>query len=629
MLSLAHWPQPLIARIFQASLTFPPPFHPPLGRYSSSFIVPYPSLASSTMAAPAIPPGTQPSSPQIHRSLSEPPPSHQPDPLDPMNYEYPDLAGSVHAVFDTQLPGAAIDPTQSSQNSHDEPGDSGSGGLPPSPPRPSRRAEKAPARDPPSFGLFGASQDRTQDLFFPPTIGSQNRFVLPEPTSPLPYLVQVTATLPGRFENISRRFQDVEAALHKCNARVDSTYHLHETLHEAQMEASNKCYRIMEHILSEFNNLVSALNQGRRPTRPPTPLPNRPAPPTAHPTARTTEPIHAPPPAVTHSPTDATNLLAVPEVVITAPARPPLPTSGPSTAATRTRLPRKSAEGPKNYVDKPLTPSPQSSPDPLNPPTVAGPSRPAPNYAAAAAAGGAFQPVISRRNRNHRNRSSRTTAGSPPSDIRARQLVVIRHDQDTPLTPTLCMSIVNNIRARLRTTTCPSLICEVKSSAKGNLVLTTDSTTLAQDVWPFWKHIILGLNDSRIGPFDLALNQQRLPLYISNVPLSYPRGGSNRSWHPDDWDTAALERLKIDISSSNGVEAVDRPFAIGTLAGMKSNNREHCAFVVNLIRNPASEELARSELAAVAGRRVFCREWFPDAHRSYCDRCLSPGHHLM
>ena len=62
---------------------------------------------------------------------------------------------------------------------------------------------------------------------------------------------------------------------------------------------------------------------------------------------------------------------------------------------------------------------------------------------------------------------------------------------------------------------------------------------------------------------------------------------------------------------------------------MQSNNREHCAFVVDLIRNPASEELARSELAAVAGRRVFWTEWFPDAHRSYCDRCLSPGHHLM
>ena len=159
------------------------------------------------MATPAVPPDIQIFASPIHRSHSEPPPSHQPDPLDPMNFDYPDLAGSVHAVFDTQLPGAAIDPTQSSQDSQEEPDTSGTGGLPPT----SRRAEKAPARDPPSFGLFGASQDRTQDMFFPPTIGSRDRSVLPEPTSLLPFLVQVNASLPGRFESISHRFQDMEA----------------------------------------------------------------------------------------------------------------------------------------------------------------------------------------------------------------------------------------------------------------------------------------------------------------------------------------------------------------------------------------------------------------------------------
>ena len=169
-------------------LTICPSFHPPLGRYPCSFIVPYPSLASSTMAATlAVPPDIQPPSPQVHRSHSEPPPSHHPDPLDPMNFDYPDLGGSVHTVFDTQLPGAASDPTQSSQDSQEE--HTGSGGLPPT----SRRAEKAPARDPPSFGLFGASQDRTQNLFFSPTAGSFNPDRLPEPSSPLPYLVQAFA----------------------------------------------------------------------------------------------------------------------------------------------------------------------------------------------------------------------------------------------------------------------------------------------------------------------------------------------------------------------------------------------------------------------------------------------------
>ena len=286
------------------------------------------------------------------------------------------------------------------------------------------------------------------------------------------------------------------------------------------------------------------------------------------------------------------------------------PSALPLPDSRRPHLPRKSAEEPKKYFDKPLTPSPQSSPDPLNPPAVAGPS----SYANAAAAGGAFQPVISRHNRNHRN-----IAGSPPptplpTEAKARQLVHIRHDTEIPLTASPCMSIVNNICSRLRPTTCPGSIGEVKSSARGNLVLTTDRSVLAQDLWPYRKHIIHGLNDSHLEPFDLTLYQTRLPVYISNVPLSYPRGGDNRSWHPDDWDTTALERLKADMSSWNAVEAVDRLFAVGTLAGFKSKGQAHCAFVVNLIRNPASEELARSALAAIAGCRVFCRERFPDAH---------------
>lgn len=475
-------------------------------------------------------------------------------------------------------------------DSQEEPEVTGSGSLPPT----SRRAEKAPTRVPPSFGLFGTSQDRTQDLFFPPTIGSQSQAALPEPTSPLPYLVQLNASLPRRFESISHRFQDMEAALLKCNTRVESVYRLHETLHEAQIQGTNKCLRVMEHMLSEFNNLVIAVNQGRHPThpaRPATPLPPRPR------TAPTTTPR---PPA------------SPPRVVITASTQVALlfPAQPTSTHSTRTRLPLKSAEGPKNYVDKPLTPSQQSSPDPLNTPTVAGPSGAAPSYASAAATGGAFQPVISCRNRNHRNRSSRPSPPSP-SNEKARQLVAICHDHKIPLTPSLCMMIVNNIGSHLRLTTCPGSVCEVKGRAKGNLVLSTDRMILAQDLWLYRKHIILGLNDSRLGPFDLVLNQWRPPLYISWVPLSYPRGGETRFWHPDDWDTAALESLKADISASNAVEAEDRPFAVGTLAGMKSNGIDHCAFRVNLIWNPAAEELARNELAVIAGRQDFLPRMVP------------------
>ena len=359
------------------------------------------------MATPAVPPGIQPSPPQIHRSLSEPPPSHQPDPHDPMNFEYPDLHGSVHAVFDTQLPGGAVDsPTQASQ---EEPDGSGSGGLPPT----SRRAEKAPCRDPPSFGLFGASQDRTQDLFFPPTIGSRDRTRLPEPTSPLPYLVQLNAMIPGKFENVYHRFHDVDSALAKANSRLDCLYHQQEMLQETLLNAVNASLRSTEHMRAEFNNLTKAFNHREPPARatisPALPLPRKPTVP--------------PNPTRPSAPRTATDTLIVPEVVITTPAgsshpptlgtTPSATPAPPTSSSTRTRLPRKSAEGPKNYVEKPLTPSPHSSPDPLNPPTIAGPSRSAPSYASAAASGGAFQPVISRRNRNHRNRTPRP-ASSPP-----------------------------------------------------------------------------------------------------------------------------------------------------------------------------------------------------------------------
>ena len=214
-----------------------------------------------------------------------------------MNFDYPNLASSVHAVFDTQLPGAAIDPTQDSQ---EEPAVTGSGGLPPT----SRRAEKAPARDPPSFGLFGASQDHTQDLFFPPTIGSRDRSKLPEPTSPLPFLVQLNASLPGRFESINHRFHDIDGALLKCNSRVEAVYHLHETLHEAQIEATNLCTRSLINMQKEFAKLLAALNSeshAPRPIRPATPLPSRlPAPPpaVARPVPRVSAAPAIPPPSL-------------------------------------------------------------------------------------------------------------------------------------------------------------------------------------------------------------------------------------------------------------------------------------------------------------------------------------------
>ena len=210
-----------------------------------------------------------------------------------------------------------------------------------------------------------------------------------------------------------------------------------------------------------------------------------------------------------------------------------------------------------------------------------------------------------------------------------KTFLLMRRNTEPALSPSLRLTITKNIRDRLQYTTGTGSISLIRSSAKGNLVLTTNPKHKAQDLWPYRKQISLGPNDSQIGPFDLQLNLMRLPVYISNVPLPYPNGGATNTWHPEDWTDSALDLLKKDISSSNAVEAVDRPFTIGTLASLKANRMTTCAFVVNLIRSPTSLELLKAGHLTIGGRRAICREWFHDARRSFCERCLTPGHHQI
>ena len=503
-----------------------------------------------------------------------------------MNYEYPDLGGSVHAIFDTQLPGADIDSPSQSQETIMSPTTAAN-----------RRAEKAPAQNPnpPSFGLFNtvsySSRDRTQEPFFPATIGSINRdSAAPQPATAHQTMMVAICKTTGLMEIFNHKIDDLYNNSIKTNARVNLLSHAMEEV----IETLNKNLVAFEKLQRTLDSKGAPTRQPAA-TRPAIPLPTKP----------------------------------IPEVVIVRPrpAQPAPRTTEPSIDVTskRSAPPRKAKEGPKNYVDKPLTP-PHHSSTPNTNPAGEGPSR----ISYAAAAEGEFQPVI-RKNRNHRNRTSTTTpANSPDSQPdRDRQIIVVRQNTEPTLNPSLCLTIVKNICNRLQYTTCTGTISLVHSSAKGNLVLTTDPKHKAQDLWPYRKQISLGLNDSLIGPFDLQLNLMRLPIYISNVPLSYPNGGATNTWHPEDWTDSALDLFKKDISSSNAVEAVDRPFTIGTLASLKANRMTTCAFVVNLIRSPASLALLKTGHLTVGGRRAICREWFPDAHRSYCERCLSPGHHQI
>lgn len=495
-----------------------------------------------------------------------------------MNFDYPDLGGSVHAVFDTQLPGAAVDsPSQSQTDS-----------VMNTQAAIQRRAEKAPARDPipPSFGLFGlhpsSSQDRTQLPFFPATTGSlRPDSPAPEPATANQTMMVAICKTTGLLELFGRKLDSLSENNSKTNDKINLLSH-----------AMGEVIETLNQNLVAFDKLQRSLTSAPLPaSRTPLPLPPKPRP-------------------------EVVIINPVPVTSTRTPLAPALPLNPPPPQPRRAP-PRQAKEGPKNYLDKPLTPEPQ-------PPTAPGPSRP--SYAQAAE--GEFQPVI-RKNRNHRNRTPPKSPSPDNQPDRDRQIVVVRQNTEPALNPSLCMTIINNVRSRLQYTTCQGTISLVRSSARGNLIIYSDPKHKAQDLWPYRKQISMGLNDSHIGPFDLQLNLMRLPVYISNVPLSYPSGGSSNAWQPEDWTDSALETLKKDISSSNAVEAVDRPFTIGTLASLKANRMSTCAFVVNLIRSPASIELIQTGHITIGGRRAICREWFPDAHRSYCDRCLSPGHHQI
>ena len=463
-----------------------------------------------------------------------------------------------------------------------------------------RHAKKAPAYDPlpPSFGPFNAapysSRDRTQEPFFPATIGSLGRnSPAPKPATAHQTMMVAICKTTGLMEMFNHKIDDLYNNSIKTNARVNLLSHAMEEV----IETLNKNLVAFENLQKSINTRMEAPSHPA--TRPVMPLPPKPI---------LEVVITRPRPTQT-------------EPVQTAPAPPNPPTNpAPQAQPKRSAPPRKAKEGPKNYVDKPLTP-------PLHTSTAGeGPSR----LSYATVAEGEFQPVI-RKNRNHRNRTPQSTPANSPDTQpdRDRQIVVVRRNTEPTLNPALCLTIVRNICLRLQYTTCTGTISLVCSSAKGNFVLTTDPKHKAQDLWPYRKQISLGLNDSQIGPFDLQLNLMRLPIYISNLPLSYPNGGATNTWHPEDWTDSALDLLKKDISSSNAVEAVDHPFTIGTLASLKANRMTTCAFVVNLIRSPASINLLKQGHLTVGGRRAICREWFPDAHRSYCERCLSPGHHQI
>ena len=266
------------------------------------------------------------------------PPSHH---ADPMIYKYPDLGGSVHAIFETQLPGAAIDSPSQSQISVMSPETAAL-----------RRAEKAPAKEPlpPPFGLFeeatsSSSQDRTQLPFFPATIGSARVSPAPLPATVEQTMMVAICKTTGLMEVFNHKLDDLTSQNTKTNARINLLSHAMEEV----IESLNKN-------LVAFEKLQKTLSKpGLSPpqAKPAMPLPRKPVP----------KVVILRKPNTT--PADADNT----------PPAPPVTHRDPTTTAVKTRtIPhRKAHEGPKIYEDKPLTPEPITVPTPH-----AGPSNPPP-----------------------------------------------------------------------------------------------------------------------------------------------------------------------------------------------------------------------------------------------------------
>lgn len=202
-----------------------------------------------------------------------------------MNYDYPDLGGSVHAIFDTQLPGAAIDSPSQTQDS-----------IMSLTTAANRRAEKAPAQNPnpPSFSAFNevpySSCDRTQEPLFPATIGSisQNSDA-PEPATAHQTMMVAICKTTGLMEIFNHKIDNLYNNSIKTNARVNLLSHAMEEV----IETRNKN-------LIAFEKLQRTLDDGNTPTRPatmphlPVPLPPKPVPEVVITRPRPTEPARQP-----------------------------------------------------------------------------------------------------------------------------------------------------------------------------------------------------------------------------------------------------------------------------------------------------------------------------------------------
>ena len=552
---------------------------------------------------------TPPSLDEDDAMNDESPPEHQIDPDAPdMNCDCGTLAASRHAPAPDLPPAANLLFTPAQEPL-----------LP------------APDIDPPSFGEFIRSSDPLEDNilgltqpehrtptaalnpvpepYFGPTIGTAH------PTEPRP--ATALQTMAHTINQIYALNYHQKSQIEELRAEIKVlrtiTGGLRGDINRTEKKVE-KTYKLAIDNLERGNvtgDLVEFIHRQECTRIKPTPS-SKPLPPCPKtPITAVALPLNQPARAPTHTPAKPPSAPApTPPVIIissdddTRPENPP---------KTRRQPPRLASAATKNYLEIPPSP-PNASPAPVTPAS----------HSYANAARGEFQVVINKKKLKSRSAIS-TTETSP----REREIIVTRHHAEPAITPSFIQRITESIRKRLPRTKCQGTISAIRTSAKGNLILTSDPHHLANNIWPYKSHIIDALNDTGIGSFDIDQNKPRLPFFINGILLSYPDGANHPSWTPEDWDDAAFTKIKSDFALSNGVTPVDRPFIIGGLARLNAQKSIKAAIVINTIRDENSLSLLQKGYAAISGRQLRCYEWVPDLYKSYCTRCLNPGHHSM
>ena len=243
--------------------------------------------------------------------------------------------------------------------------------------------------------------------------------------------------------------------------------------------------------------------------------------------------------------------------------------AAPNPAPTRKQPPRAASYAPKSYLEVP--PSLPSPAQISNRNTSA-----APSYASASQGG--FQVVV-----NKKRKSPFKPTPAAESSPRDREIIVTRHQTKPAITPSFIQRITELIRKRLCRTKCQGTMSTIRTSAKGNLVLTSDPHHLSSDIWPFKSLIIDALNDTGIGSFDIDLNKPLLPFFINGILLTYPDSANHPSWTPEDWDDASFTKIKSNFALSKGIIPIDHPLIIGGLARLKAQKSIKAAIVINTI----------------------------------------------